>query len=388
MEKPLGVYVHIPFCSSKCAYCNFNSLAGRDELMPGYQAAVLRHIGQYPTLPGGRRADSVYFGGGTPGYYGADPLIRILDALKSRVTVLSGAEVTVEANPGSVTKADLEKLRRAGFNRISLGVQCADDGILKIIGRTHTFADAAAAVGDAKHAGFENISVDIIYGLPSQSMGSWKETVSKIIGLGARHISCYGLKLEENTPLYRAVFSAGTPPPLPDDDAQADMYLYAVKAFERAGYAQYEISNFARGGCRSRHNMRYWLRGEYIGFGAGASSFLGGRRFSSVEDTEEYIARVMSNEDVDVYSEELTDSENASEYLMLGLRTARGISEDEYLELRGSSGAEFSRVSRLLTGYMEKGWARLADGRWSFTPEGFLLSNILIGEILDARGRR
>jgi len=381
MEKRLGIYIHIPFCASKCAYCNFYSLQGCDKLMPAYNNAIIKHIEEYSSQLDGFVIDTVYFGGGTPSHFGANRLVSILGALKKYGHVRLDAEITAEINPGGISKEELIKLKRAGFNRLSLGVQCANDNMLKNLGRTHTFADAEETVSLARQAGFNNISVDIIYGLPSQDKESWAETVAKTAALKAEHISCYGLKIEEGTQLY--IFKDS--PFLPDDDAQADMYLYAVEMLVRFGYKQYEISNFARRGYESKHNLKYWLGEEYIGFGPAAHSYVGRCRYSFIEDLEKYIDRVSQGQAVVEYSEKMSDFENAGEYLMLRLRTAHGISEEEYHNIYR---LKMDYVIELLKKYESHGWASYKDGRWRFTPKGFMLSTTLIGELLDAQTKQ
>lgn len=381
MEKRVGIYVHIPFCVSKCAYCNFYSLAGVDKLMPAYHSAVLKHIGEYSPQLDGYLIDTVYFGGGTPSHYGASRLVGIFNALKKHGHVFLDAEVTVEINPGGMLKEDLIKLRRAGFNRLSIGVQSSSDVMLKSLGRTHSFADAEDTVKNARLAGFENISVDIIYGLPSQDKDAWAETVARTAALKPEHISCYGLKIEEGTQLY--IFKDS--PFLPDDDNQADMYLYAVEMLARFGYKQYEISNFTQRGFESKHNLKYWLGDEYIGFGPGAHSYVGRCRYSFIEDIEKYIERVTNGQAVVEYSEEMSDFENAGEYLMLRLRTTHGISEEEYYNIYR---LKMDFILELLRKYETNGWALYKDGRWRFTPPGFMLSNTLIGEIINAQERQ
>ena len=381
MEKSVGIYVHIPFCASKCAYCNFYSLAGADKLIPAYHSAIIRHIEEYAPQLDGVLIDTVYFGGGTPSHYGANRLVSIFNTLKKHGHVLVDSEVTVEINPGGITREDLVKLRRAGFNRLSIGVQCANDAMLKNIGRTHTFADAEETVKNARQAGFENISADIMYGLPSQDKDAWAETVARTAALKAEHISCYGLKIEEGTQLY--IFKDS--PFLPDDDVQADMYLYAVETLARFGYRQYEISNFARRGFESKHNLKYWLADEYIGFGAGAYSYIGRCRYGFIENIGKYIEHVNLEQVIVEYSEEMSDFENAAEYLMFRLRTTHGISQEEYYDIYR---LKMDYVMELLHKYEANGWALYKDGRWRFTPTGFLLSNTLIGEIIDAQTRQ
>ena len=385
MEKRVGIYVHIPFCRNKCAYCNFYSIPsveeGEDKLMTAYQDAVIKHIKEYAAQLDGYLIDTVYFGGGTPSYFGASRLVSILTALKKNGHVSLDSEITVEVNPGSITRDDLVKLKRAGFNRLSIGVQCADNSMLKTLGRTHTFEDAEETVDYARQVGFKNISVDVIFGLPSQDKDSWAKTIQRVAGLKAEHISCYNLKIEEGTELYDFKDS----PFLPDEDVQADMYLYAVEMLARFGYRQYEISNFARRDCESKHNLKYWLGDEYIGFGPGAHSYVGQCRYSFTEDVEEYVEQVGLDQTIVEHDEQMSDFENAGEYLMLRLRTTHGISEDEYYNIYK---LKMDFVLELLQKYEENGWAICKDGRWRFTPMGFLLSNTLIGELLEAQTKQ
>ena len=242
-KAPLGLYIHIPFCRQKCAYCDFYSLPSREDKMDAYTDALIRHIREVAPRTESHRVDTVYFGGGTPSYLGAERLRSILRAVMKGCPVTRDAEITLEANPDSACDIKaLRTLHRAGFNRLSLGVQSADDGLLRAIGRIHTFAQVQQSVTAARKAGFRNVSMDLIYGLPGQTMQQWEDTLSAVIALAPEHISCYGLKLEPGTPLYERRLEET----FPDDDAQADMYLYAVTALEQNGYGQYEISNFAK----------------------------------------------------------------------------------------------------------------------------------------------
>ena len=373
----LGVYVHIPFCKSKCDYCDFYSLAGREEQMDRYQKALLSHIAE--TAPIAQvPVDTIYFGGGTPSLYGEKRLKEILAALKKQLPVEKNAEITLEANPDSVDLRSLRRLRKAGFNRISLGMQSACPEELAAVHRPHTVQQTDQAVTMAKKAGFKNLSLDLIYGLPGQTEESWRATVEHALSLIPQHLSCYGLKVEEGTRLAARV-AAGEQ--LPDDDAQADLYLWTVGRLERAGLPQYEISNFAKPGMESRHNLRYWLTRPYIGFGPGAHSDFGGRRYSFVRDLDGYIDGVLRGGSL-IDSEELIPRrERSGEYLMLRLRTAQGIEEWEY---RGTYFMDFAPLEARLEQFCDKGWAeRTAEGRWRLTPQGFLLSNQLIGDLLE-----
>jgi len=255
-DLPLGLYIHIPFCRSKCAYCDFYSLAGAEERMDDYCQALERHLAEVAPQAECHKADTVYFGGGTPSYLGAERLCRLLGSIRKLYKVDKHAEITLEANPDSATdRKTLKRLRKAGFNRLSLGVQSMDDALLQTIGRIHTRQQVQEAVAAARKAGFKNLSLDLIYGLPGQTMEGWEKTLSDAVGLHPEHLSCYGLKLEEGTPLYRRQGELT----FPDEDMQADMYLYAVEFLKQCGYEQYEISNFAKPGFASRHNLKYWL---------------------------------------------------------------------------------------------------------------------------------
>lgn len=379
MEKKLGVYIHIPFCASKCGYCDFYSLAGCEKFMPKYHNAIIEHIKESTAQLQQYFTDTVYFGGGTPSFYGAKRICEIFNALKCYGLVYKTAEVTVECNPDSISRRDMKVLLDAGVNRLSIGAQSANDDILKLIGRRHSWLQVEAAVQNARKAGFKNLSLDLIYGLPSQTKNDWADTLTKAIALKPEHISCYGLKLEEGTQLYGYKDS----PFLPDDDEQADMYLYTVETLERFGYVQYEISNFAQPGFESRHNLKYWNLKDYMGFGPGAHSCVNGIRYSYVKDIQRYISGIQNEDTIIDEYEKIGLLERATEYIMLGMRTTRGISEKEYHNIYRSN---FEPIEDLLKEYEYKGWAVMEKGRWRFTASGFLLSNLLIGLMLDRQG--
>ncbi len=381
-QRPrLGIYIHIPFCASKCSYCDFYSLAGCDRQMDGYQQALIAHIEESAAGIREYEVDSVYFGGGTPSYYGAERLCEIFDVLKLNGNVRLDSEVTVECNPDSMSLDELKLLRREGVNRLSMGVQSANNDLLKIIGRRHSFSQAKDAFRTAREAGFDNISIDLIYGLPTQTPADWADSLARVIELKPEHISCYGLKLEEGTPMYKEYHGS---PVLPDDDEQADMYFYAAETLARFGYEQYEISNFARPGFECRHNMKYWTLDDYMGFGPGAASSVGHTRYSFVPDLKHYIAAVHRGTSLRGEYEVLDALERSVEYVMLGMRTARGISADEY---RVRAQANWQAVERVLRAFREKGWVEQEGDRWHFTVPGFLISNTLIGILLEAQAK-
>ena len=378
----LGIYIHIPFCRSKCDYCDFYSLAGREDRMDDYQKALLAHLAETAPLAKGIPVDTIYFGGGTPSYYGDKRLRELLAAIEKLFTVEKGAEITLEANPDSVDLKALKRLRKAGFNRLSLGMQSACPAELQAVHRPHTPQQTDAAVTAAKKAGFKNLSLDLIYGLPGQTMEEWKASVEHALSLIPQHLSCYGLKVEEGTPLARRVEAGEV---LPDDDRQADMYLWTVGRLERAGYPQYEISNFAKPGFPSRHNLRYWQLRPYIGFGPGAHSDFGGRRYSWVRDLDGYIDGVLKGGAILDSEELIPQRERGCEYLMLRLRTVEGIEEWEY---RGTYFMDFAPLEARLEEFRAQGWAEKTEaGRWRLTPKGFLVSNQLIGDLLERQER-
>lgn len=379
MTRRLGIYIHIPFCASKCSYCDFYSLSGCDHLMPDYQAALLDHLEESAPSIKNYEVDTVYFGGGTPSYYGADRIIEILDTLKLNGNLRLDSEITVECNPDSISLDALKLLRQEGVNRISLGVQASDNNLLKLIGRRHNFQQAVRAVNYAREAGFENVSLDLIYGLPSQTKRDWAETLAKVIELHPEHLSCYGLKLEENTEMYRNYSGS---PLLPDDDEQADMYMYAAEMLDRYGYKQYEISNFAAKGFESKHNLKYWNLDDYMGFGPGAHSCVGNLRYSFVKDLKQYISGVSRGVSIIDEYQQTDPLERAVEYLMLNMRTSRGISERDY-RLRAK--CDWRPIIQVLRAFEEKGWAEKTGDRWHFTVPGFLISNTLIGILLEAQ---
>ena len=378
----LGIYIHIPFCRSKCDYCDFYSMSGREDRMDEYQKALLSHLKETAPLAQTFPVDTIYFGGGTPSYYGDKRLREILACIKKHYNVEKDAEITTEANPDSISFFSALKLRRAGFNRISLGMQSACPEELKAINRIHTAKQTDEAVSACKKAGFKNLSLDLIYGLPGQTEESWKQSVEHALSLIPQHLSCYGLKVEEGTPLAGRVEAGEL---LPDDDMQADLYLWTVGRLERAGYPQYEISNFAKPGYESKHNLRYWLTKPYIGFGPGAHSDFGGRRYSFVRDLEGYIDGVLKGGRLIDSEDLIPQRERGGEYLMLRLRTAHGVEEWEY---RNRYFLDFTPIEKRLEEFAAHGWAeKTAQGRWRFTPEGFLISNRLIGDLLERQER-
>ena len=380
-KTPLGIYVHVPFCRSKCQYCDFYSEASHnDRLMDDYLRAICTHIKETGPLAPGYRVDTVYIGGGTPSFLGADGLSAILTAVRQSFDVSPQAEITFEANPDSVTPKLLRRLKSEGFNRVSLGIQNDNDEMLNTLGRPHTYDQAVQAVQLIRKAGFRNLSVDLMFGLPSQTLDQWQDTLTNVLRLNPDHISCYALTLAKGTPLYehRGLYD------LPDDDAQADMYLAAVEILKVKHYRQYEISNFAKKDMASKHNMKYWTGGEFLGFGPDATSDFAGKRFRIVRDIHSYIDGITNHGQVIDELQEVPPRERAGEYLMFRLRTTTGISREEYEK---QYLLPFDLLEEVLEGCRQRGHALYYKDRWILTPEGLFLANAIITDLLLAQER-
>ena len=355
MMSNIGLYIHVPFCLSKCPYCDFYSVRFSREKARSYADAVIRNIKHY-----GERYDTVYFGGGTPillyGHIG-----KILDA----ADISGGAEITVEANPCMAEPHILEALRNAGVNRLSFGVQSMQPQELSFLGRRHTVSQAENAFINARNAGFSNISADMMIGLAAQSENSITDTAQRLAELGAEHISAYILKIEENTPF------ASQNIELPDEDKTAELYLHTVNTLAALGYEQYEISNFAKPDFRSRHNLKYWRCEEYIGIGASAHSYFGGKRFCVKPDIDGFIAAPIQQTAV-------TDDKAGSweEYAMLKLRLTEGLTFTEAEEFGKAD--ELRKKAKMLPAELINTY----DDRVSLTAKGFLVSNTVIGELI------
>jgi oxygen-independent coproporphyrinogen-3 oxidase len=379
----LGLYIHIPFCAQKCAYCDFLSMTDQaDKTMDLYDKALRRHIRETALLVGkpagknhGWSVDTVYFGGGTPSFFTAQRLSGLLDHLKKNWTISSQAEITLEANPDSINGKFLKTVKKAGFNRISIGIQSLAPHVLSTLGRIHNASQAKQAVMDALEAGFTNVGVDLMFGVPSQTTQDLFSTLEEVVSWNIQHISLYGLKLEEGTPLFE---NHGE---LPDEDTYAKQYLASVEYLSRNHFEQYEISNFAKPSMASRHNLKYWVLHPYLGFGPSAHSDFGGKRYGNVANVEEYIEGILNGEAVIDQVEEIPDEERAGEYIMLGLRTTRGISEGEYAR---AFRASFDTIEKKLLAFQKLGLSRKnEEDRWQLTPKGFLVSNPILQQLLD-----
>jgi oxygen-independent coproporphyrinogen-3 oxidase len=373
----LGLYVHVPFCQSICSYCNFNRGLFDPELTARYVAALVQEI---RAAGDGRAVDTIFFGGGTPSLLEPEALATILEACQSAFSIQPGAEVTLEANPETVSEPGLRAVLAAGVTRVSLGVQSFDAEELRRLGRIHSAARAVEAVGAARRAGCRNLSLDLMLWLPGQSRSSWHRTVDQAIALAPDHVSMYLLELYPNAPLKEAMARAeGTSASwaqAAEDDA-ADMYLEGLERFDAAGYGQYEISNVARPGLASRHNLKYWQSGDWRGFGPGAHSTVDGRRWQNVAATTEYIDRVGRGRPVSFNERELPARERAEEALFTGLRLSVGIARHPFAARFGFD--PWDRYGSVLASYVDDQlmWVAPPD-RFGLTRRGMLLANEIL----------
>jgi oxygen-independent coproporphyrinogen-3 oxidase len=394
-RQPLSLYIHIPFCSLKCSYCDFNSYAGQEELVRPYVDALVAEMGLWSRFSRGRQIITVFFGGGTPSLLPIDELERIIAGVHEQFAVEPEAEVTLEANPGTVDLEYLRRLLALGVNRLSLGVQSFHDDELAVLDRIHSVAEAEEAYRWAREAGFQRINLDLIYGLPRQTMERWQASLERAIELGPDHMSLYALTVEEGTRLAYDIDHGRVPEP--DGDVQAAMYEWAGERMASAGYRQYEISNWARPGQECRHNLVYWRDGDWLGLGAGAHSHLGGLRFADVYSPRRYAQLVGETADaglpdpVDIaalvksmrqvtYAEELSPELAMADSVILALRLNEGLSAAGFRarfgrELEEVYGARLAELDSL--GLVERG-----DGNVRLTPRGRLLANEVFVRLL------
>jgi oxygen-independent coproporphyrinogen-3 oxidase len=350
----LGLYLHIPFCSSICNYCNFNRGLFEAGLKDRYVAALEAEIRASARTTEGLAADTIFFGGGTPSLLEPEEVRRLIDACRDTFNLLPSAEITLEANPETSSRERMERFRAAGVNRISFGVQSFREVELRRLGRLHTADRAVRAVAEARAAGFDNISLDLMMWLPQQSPADWKESVEGLIDVGPDHASLYLLELYPNAPLKEEMARSGWSL-APDEDA-AEMYLWGLSRLDDAGYRQYEISNVTRPGRESRHNLKYWTDGEWLGFGCGAHSTREGVRWKNVSRTEDYIQRLQTGESAGIDHRHLTREERLEEALFTGLRLADGID-----------------IERVGLQYGIDVWERFGSALLPFVPEGLLV---------------
>lgn len=389
-DESLGIYVHIPFCQEKCQYCDFLSFGGQNrKVQQDYVQALLREIHSYGsqgtfTLKGTeqdfskRRIDSIFFGGGTPSLLPESMIQEILEALRKDFMLAPDAEITIEANPGTISKEKLLTYRQAGINRLSIGVQSAEEDLLRRLGRIHSWQDFLDCYRWAREAGFTNINCDLMFALPDQSEAQWQHTLEAVLSLDPtpEHISFYSLQLEEGTEFHRLHQEGKLH--LTDEETDRRMYWSAAEQLANHGYEHYEISNAARPGYASRHNLRYWTFGDYLGIGLGAHSFMNGVRFSNTTIIEEYV----NNESQVVWQQENSSQDDREEYLFTGLRLHHGISLEDFQERFGAAVLEeYERIFHQLKNRGLLEWS--GDGkRVRLTKTGVDVSNQVFVELL------
>ena len=370
--KSLGIYIHIPFCKSKCRYCDFCSFPHpRPETVKKYISELISEIEEYGKTYGEYTVNTVYFGGGTPTLLDAEDLAKILCSVKKSYRVDPNAEITTECNPATGGFEYFKKLCDAGFNRLSIGVQSMNERELKLLGRLHSADDAKKTFFEARNAGFENISVDVMFGIPEQTPNSLSETLDELCSLSPEHVSLYGLKIEDGTHFARHADSLV----LPDEDTEYEMYLSSVKKLSEFGLKRYEISNFAKDGYASRHNLKYWQREDYLGVGLAAHSCIGSRRFLNVANMEKYFSgeRIAGEETI-------TPHDILCEKIMLGMRLDVGV---DFELLQKSTDEDVQKYERAFDRYILGGYAKKEGRRLSFSNDGMYVSNSILSEILD-----
>jgi len=333
LERPLSIYIHVPFCQKRCIYCDFATFTGQDEQMPAYVAAVEQEIERRAGGLGRPPAQTVFFGGGTPSLLPPALLGRLLDAVRRRFTLDPRAEITMEANPGTLSAANLRAIRALGVNRLSFGVQSLNDGSLETLGRIHSAQDALDAFALARGCGFENVSGDLIYALPDQEMGDWQDTVTRLAALDLPHLSLYALTPEEGTPLWRQLERGQLT--LPVSDRAAEMYEWARDRLAARGYKHYEISNWAKPGWESRHNTAYWAQTPYLGFGVSAHGYYDGERRGNVRGLAGYLRRIEAGRDPAIAVETIDATRARSDGMIFGLRVIDGIERAVYRRQHG-----------------------------------------------------
>ena len=393
--QALSLYAHIPFCMAKCGYCDFNSYEGLDHLVPDYTPALVHELELWAPAARDFRVETVFFGGGTPSLTSLDDMATIAGAIRARYDVAADAEWTLEANPTELTREHLEGLRALGVNRLSIGVQSLHDDELALLDRQHSGERAIEAVTAARGAGFENVNLDLIFGLIEQPIERWQETLERVLALGPEHVSCYALTLEPGTLLHYRVQKGQLPEP--DPDVVADQYEWTRERLRAAGYEQYEISNWALPGRACRHNLVYWRAEPYLGVGAGAHSFFAGQRLANVDSPQRYVELVNASHEQraatgrgtlqQIAGGETPDAATLrSDALILGLRLLEGVSPETFAERFGTTleqaiGPVIERHCNSgqqgATGLLE--WS---EGRLRLTERGLLLANEVFVDLL------
>lgn len=379
MDNKLGLYIHIPFCRSKCAYCDFYSITDTKNYRR-YIDSLILHMEDYSASIENYTIDSIFIGGGTPTIIPKNLMLDLFDGIFDNFNVTKDAEITLEANPATIDMGMLKKYRSEGVNRLSIGMQSSCDNELKALTRIHTFEDFEESFRAARKANFDNINIDLMYGIPEQTTASFKMTLDSVCELKPEHVSVYGLKIEENTPFADKANTLI----LPDEDDEFAMYELAINTLLQNGYVQYEISNFALPGYECRHNLKYWNCMEYLGLGPAAHSYLNNCRFSFRRDIELYMdAMEKADTDCNILDESynITPNERVGEYVMLRLRLNEGLNTEEFRELFNLN---FDRMyGKYLKLYVENGFMVKRGPNYAFTTKGMYVSNYILSTMLD-----
>lgn len=396
-KQPLSIYIHIPFCKRKCLYCDFLSAPACEQERESYVKALLREI---PSMAGKCReyqVISVFFGGGTPSLLSAEQIERVMNAVKKNYNLTHDAEISMECNPATAAFDTLKAYKESGINRLSIGLQSANDEELKALGRIHDYSQFLQTYEDARKAGFTNINIDLMSALPGQTIASYEETLKKVVALNPEHISAYSLIIEEGTPFYNMELE------FPDEDTEREMYYRTNSVLEKAGYNRYEISNYAKKGYECRHNLTYWTGIDYIGFGIGAASYFQGYRYKNTSDIRRYQETLMQTclED-EILSQSVMENQQASfmpesdswheeigllsveemieEFMFLGLRLKKGISEHEFMEKFGKTVEEV--YPNVLSRLIDEGVLIWKDHRIYLSKKGTDVANYVMAEFL------
>ena len=378
MKKDLGLYIHIPFCVKKCAYCDFLSWKGSDEEREAYVQALEKEISSYSEFAKDYRVSTVFFGGGTPSVLEGEQTERILKKIRDTFRVEKDAEITLEMNPGTAQKEKLLLYRELGINRLSIGLQSVKNENLKLLGRIHTYGDFLASYRMAREAGFDNISADLISSLPGQTLEEWKEELEILQETPLEHISVYQLIIEKGTEFYEKYGEHEEL--LPDEETSREIYLWTGKYLKEHGFEQYEISNYARPSRKSRHNLRYWERKDYLGLGLGAASMVHNIRMSNTRDWEKYIEGSQNPKRLREEVEFLEEPRQMEEFMFLGLRKTEGVSRKEF---RRTFGRELDMVyEKALEKHLENGMLEASKDRIRLSQAGILVSNQVLSEFI------
>lgn len=373
-KKELEIYVHIPFCVKKCDYCDFLSGPANAESQKAYVEALLCEI-EAQKDGTDRSVTSVFIGGGTPSAIKAEWIEKILEKLKEKFKISPVAEITMEANPGTLTKENLSIYKECGINRISLGLQSTLDSELKALGRIHTFQEFLESYQMVRETGFENVNVDLMSAIPGQTYEHWVQNLRTVAELKPEHISAYSLIVEEGTPFYDRELD------LPDEETEYKMYEDTAAVLAEYGYEQYEISNYAKAGYACRHNIGYWKRIDYLGLGLGASSLYDGIRYQHTEHMQEYLEKSSEPEHLKINIEPLEEEDKWEEFMFLGLRMTKGVCEAEFEEMFGKKMPD--RYKQILEKYKKTGFMEQENGWWRFSRKGIHVSNQILAEFLE-----